>query len=279
MAMAAAACVADRPGGGAPVSSPPVATRPPVPRPASRAPVGAACLTAVERRGEVRFTSGSGGELAGVVLGDGPSGIVMAHGPHGDVCELLPYARVLVGLGYRVLVFDFNGFGASGAGPGFPAYGRLDLDVAAAVAALRSSGARRVVLLGSEFGGLGAVIAAADMRPAVDGVVDLSAPDELAGMDGRAAAARLGVPALFVVSAADTNLDEVRGMYDAAPARYRQLDLTPADGMHGLGMVDPGLDPHAGEVRAVIEDFLRRATAPARPAGAVRSLRISAHRR
>jgi alpha-beta hydrolase superfamily lysophospholipase len=170
----------------------------------------------------------------------------------------MPYARVLAGLGYRVLVFDFNGFGASGTGPGFPEFARLDRDVAAAVAALRSRGAGRVVLLGSEFGGLGAVIAAADVRPPVDGAIDLSAPGELAGMDGRAAAARLAVPVLYVVSARDTNVDEVRGMYAVTPARYRLLDLTPADGMHGLAMVDPDLDPHAAEVRAAVEGFLRR---------------------
>lgn len=100
------------------------------------------------------------------------------------------------------------------------------------------------------------MVAAADVRPHVDGVIDLSAPDELAGMDGRAAASRLRVPALFVVSARDTNVDEVRGMFAATSPRYRHLELTPADGLHGLVMTDPELDPHAGEVRAVIEEFL-----------------------
>jgi pimeloyl-ACP methyl ester carboxylesterase len=227
-------------------------------QPASRIPVGAGCLTDAERAGEIRFPSRSGAVLAGVVLGNGRTGVVMAHGPHGDVCELAPYARVLARLGYRVLAFDFNGYGASGFGPQFPKLARLDLDVAAATAALRSAGVDRVMLLGAEIGGLGVVIAAAAVRPPVAGVIDLSSPDELAGMDGEAAAARLTVPSLFVTSAADFTVDQVRAMYAKVTAPDRELLVTSPDGLRGLSMVDPALDPNAARVREAIEDFLRR---------------------
>jgi len=237
------------------------ASRLPAPQqPASPIPVGATCLNTQERAGAVHFASRSGAELAGVVLGSGHAGVVMAHGPHGDVCELLPYARVLVGLGYRVLAFDFNGYGASGTGPEYPARGHLDLDVAAAAAELRAKGVDKVVLLGSEFGGLGALIAAADVRPPVAGIVDLSGPNQLAGMDGLAAAARLTAPALFVVSARDPWVDEVRAAYAAASHAERRLEVTPADGMHALNMVDPHMDPYAAYVRTLIEDFVRQHT-------------------
>jgi pimeloyl-ACP methyl ester carboxylesterase len=239
-----------------------LASRPPAAqRPASPIPVGGACLTAQERAGAVYFASRSGAELAGVVLGAGRAGVVMAHGPHGDVCELVPYARILVGLGYRVLAFDFNGYGASGIGPEYPARGHLDRDVAAATAELRAKGVDKVILLGSEFGGLGALIAAADVRPPVAGVVDLSGPNQLAGMDGLAAAARLTAPALFVVSERDPWVDEVRAAYAAASHSQRRLEVTPADGMHALNMVDPRMDPYARHVRNVIEDFIRQHTA------------------
>jgi pimeloyl-ACP methyl ester carboxylesterase len=250
----AAGCT--RLGGARPVAPP--STEPSLDQPASRIPVGAGCLTDAERSGEIRFPSRSGAMLAGVVLGTGRTGVVMAHGPHGDVCELAPYARVLAGLGYRVLAFDFNGFGASGFGPQFPKLAHLDLDVAAATSALRSAGVDRVVLLGSEIGGLGAVIAAADVRPPVAGVIDLSSPDELAGMDGDAAAARLTVPSLFVTSAADFTVDQVRAMYAKVKPPDRMLLVTAPDGLRGLSMVDPALDPNAARVRAAIEDFLRR---------------------
>jgi pimeloyl-ACP methyl ester carboxylesterase len=217
---------------------------------------GAACLTAAERTGVVHFHSDSGAELAGVLLGTGRAGVVLAHGPHGDVCETLPYANVLVGLGYRVLVFDFNGFGASEPGPEFPRLMRLDRDVAAAARRLREAGAASVVLVGSEFGGLAAVIAAAGPRPAVSGVVDLSGPRQLAGLDGPAAAARLAVPALYVVSARDPNVAEVRALHDATPAALRRLELTPDDGQHALNMVDASRDPYAARVRAVVEEFI-----------------------
>jgi pimeloyl-ACP methyl ester carboxylesterase len=250
----AAGCARSSDAGPAPTRS----VEPSLDQPASRIPVGAGCLTDAERLGEIRFPSRSGAVLAGVVLGTGRSGVVMAHGPHGDVCELAPYARVLAGLGYRVLAFDFNGFGASGFGPQFPKLAHLDLDVAAATSALRSAGVDRVVLLGAEIGGLGAVIAAADVRPPVAGVIDLSSPDELAGMDGEAAAARLTVPSLFVSSAADFTVDQVRAMYAKVKPPDRTLLVTAPDGLRGLSMVDPALDPNAARVRAAIEDFLHR---------------------
>lgn len=256
LAVVAVAAACTRGGDARPVTPPSV--EPSLDQPASRIPVGAGCLTDAERAGEIRFPSRSGAVLAGVVLGTGRTGVVMAHGPHGDVCELAPYARVLAGLGYRVLAFDFNGFGASGFGPEFPKLAHLDLDVAAATAALRSAGVDRVLLLGSEIGGLGAVIAAADVRPPVAGVIDLSSPDELAGMDGEAAAARLTVPSLFVTSAADFTVNEVRAMYAKVKAPDRALLVTAPDGLRGLSMVDPALDPNAARVRQAIEDFLRR---------------------
>jgi pimeloyl-ACP methyl ester carboxylesterase len=218
----------------------------------------------------VWFASRSGSTLAGVVLGDGAAGVVLAHGPHGDVCEVLPYARVLVGLGYRVLAFDFNGFGESPPGPEFPRRQYLDRDVLAGAEKLGAMGVTKVVLVGSEFGGLGALIVAADARPPVAGVVDLSGPGQLAGMDGPAAAARLAVPVLFVVSAADPNVEDVRRMYAAAPASVRTLDVTPEDGQHALTMVDPTRDPHWQDVRGVVETFIRARTG--QESGRARSL-------
>jgi hypothetical protein len=44
---------------------------------------GAACLTAGERGGVVRFRSGNGASIAGVVLGTGRVGVVMAHSNKG----------------------------------------------------------------------------------------------------------------------------------------------------------------------------------------------------
>jgi pimeloyl-ACP methyl ester carboxylesterase len=235
-------------GGGQPV--------PRLDRPSPPIPVGARCLSPAERAGVTSFGSRSGAELTGVFLGHGRAGVVMVHGQHGDVCEWLPYARVLVGLGYRILLFDLNGFGASGTSPDGPAQPRYDLDTAAAVAQLRAAGVDRVALVGSEFGGLAAVVAAADIDPPVQGVVDLSGASAVSGLDGRSAAAALRVPALFVVGRDDPWLGEISEVYRADRFADRRLVVVPG-AEHGLNLVDPSANPGAGAVRELIESFLR----------------------
>jgi pimeloyl-ACP methyl ester carboxylesterase len=219
-------------------------------RPAGPAPVGADCLTGAERAGAVRFPSGSGAELAGVVLGTGRTGVVLAHGQHGGLCEVAPYGRVLAGRGYRVLLFDFNSFGASGVSPDAPANPHYDRDVAAAAGRLRAAGADRVLVVGTETGGLAAVVAATDVTPPLSGVVDLSGPAAVSGMDARAAAARLAVPALFVVGTDDPWYDEVRSVYAADRAADRQLEVVPG-AAHGVGLVEPD-----GPAAATVAAFL-----------------------
>jgi pimeloyl-ACP methyl ester carboxylesterase len=231
---------------------------PPVPRldPPSYH-VGGACLSAAERARVTSFASHSGAWLTGVLLGGGSDGVVLVHAQHGSVCEWLPYARVLVGLGYRVLLFDLNGFGGSGTSPDGPARPHYDLDTAAAVGRLRAAGVDRVVVVGAEFGGLAAVVAAAEVRPSVEGVVDLSGASVVSGMDGRVAAARLRVPALFVVGRDDPWIGEVSEVYAADRFADRQLTVVPGP-EHGVNLVDPAVNPGAGAVRALLVSFLRR---------------------
>ena len=78
---------------------------------------------------------------------------------NGDLCEWLPFARNLAGKGLFVFAFDFRGHGFS---EGRPAYGRLAVDVAAAVKAVRGLGARKVVVMGASLGGIAAVVGAAN---------------------------------------------------------------------------------------------------------------------
>jgi pimeloyl-ACP methyl ester carboxylesterase len=222
-------------------------------RPATPVPVGAGCLSPAERAGVTRFPSASGAELGGVVLGRGRAGVVLAHGQHGDVCEWLPYGRVLAGLGYHVLLFDFNGFGASGTAPDAPSRPHYDRDVAAAVGQLRTAGAERVAVVGAEIGGLAALIAAVDIAPPVAGVVDLSSPPDTSGIDGTDAVARLAVPALFVVSVEDPVRDAVRRLYAADRYPDRRLEEVPGYG-HATGLLD------AEPLRNLVGSYLRKWT-------------------
>ncbi|MFD0597814.1 alpha/beta fold hydrolase [Catellatospora coxensis] len=119
---------------------------------------GAACELPPGAR-QTRFGE-HGADLGGVLLGSGRTGIVLAHQNGGDVCQWAPYASELAAQGYRVLAFDFGGFGVSTAG---------DADnpqqVTAAAAALRADGATGIVLIGASMGGTAVLAAAPAVSP------------------------------------------------------------------------------------------------------------------
>jgi hypothetical protein len=52
--------------------------------------------------------------------------------------------------------------------------------------------------------------------------------------------------------------DEHRYRRWLEPVQDRELLVTSPDGLRGLSMVDPALDPNAARVQEAIEDFLRR---------------------
>jgi pimeloyl-ACP methyl ester carboxylesterase len=142
-------------------------------------PPGAGCPVEAAKGTAMRLTSPSGNSIATVVLGGGTSAVVLAHQNHEDLCQWLPYGERLAGLGYRVLAFDFVGFGNS-------TY-RTDKtyveDITTVVTYLRGQGVTKVVLIGASMGGTMTVAAAASITPPVDGIVALSAPSVFDGVD------------------------------------------------------------------------------------------------
>src|SRR6187551_3280060 len=107
-----------------------------------------------------------GHRFGGARAGSKPA-VVLAHMSNGSLCEWLPEARRLAARGIWVFAFDFRGHGFS---QGTQRYGRLGLDVAAAVKAARGLGARKVVIAGASLGGIAVVVAGATITPAVSGV-------------------------------------------------------------------------------------------------------------
>jgi pimeloyl-ACP methyl ester carboxylesterase len=198
-----------------------------------------------------RFRTSDGATLVGVVLGSGRTGLVLGHQLGSDLCEWLPQARSFAERGYRVLAFDFAGFGDSEHGP---ADGRVDTDVVAATAQLRRRGADRIVLIGSSMGGTAVLSAATRIRPPVAGVVSLSGASGFGGVEAEAAMTRLRVPVLFVVAADDQPFTEqARLMHRAARVRDKRLLVVPGGG-HGTGMLEFGAD--APRVRAAVRRFI-----------------------
>ena len=207
------------------------------------------------RAGELRFEAADGTRLVGHRFGTGATAVVLGHQSDGDLCEWLPYARRLAGLGYFVFPIDFRGAGLSQARTG-PAADRLAADLAAATKTLRRLGKRKVFLVGASMGGIASLVAGANVTPPVDGVVSLSAPARFRGMDAVRTAPRLRVPVLYLAAEGDDNAgydfsEDARAMHAATAAADKRLEVLPGR-LHGIALL-------AGSARArtVVERFLK----------------------
>jgi pimeloyl-ACP methyl ester carboxylesterase len=186
-----------------------------------------------DRATNVTFQAAGGAKLKGAVLGRGSTGVVLAHTTSADRCQWLPFARELAKQGYRALVFDMRGYGASTGLTNTDPH----LDVIAAAAELRRRGAKKIVLAGASMGGTGVVAAAPVIRPAISGVVELSAPTSFSGANALAAVKKLKRPALFVAGRDDGDFPAAtRALYKAAATKDKKLHIAPSS-WHGVDLL------------------------------------------
>ena len=164
--------------------------------------------------------------------------------------RLVPYARTLARSGFRVLLFDFRGFGASQR-PSPRLIGRVDRDVIAAAALLRQRGAKTVSLVGASFGAAAVLVAAPAIRPAPAAVVSLSAETDLGflgpnySLKPLQAVPRLRSPLLLMVARGDhfVSVGDARALLRAARGKPKQLVVFGAG--HGLELLRPPNGPRA----------------------------------
>jgi pimeloyl-ACP methyl ester carboxylesterase len=210
---------------------------------------GAASAHYCAKSGELRFRAADGAKLAGHRFGRGTTAVIFAHEIRGGACQWIPYARRLAARGFLTIAFDFRGYGDSQRRTGSSG-SRLPADITAAVKLARSLGARKVVLVGASMGGTAVVVAAANVRPAVDGVVSLSGVGTLGYMNATAAARTLTMPVLYVVGKQDIGfVDESRALYDATASPMKKLEI-PDNTYHGVQLVQ---DP---PTRTLVEEFV-----------------------
>jgi len=136
----------------------------------------------------ISFATQDGGLIYADIYGKGGRGVVLAHGGRFHKESWEKQARVLAANGFRVLAFDFRGFGQSrGPGQSDLYSAPVQLDVLAAVRYLKNSGAKTVSVVGGSFGGGAAADAAIQANPGeIDRVVLLAAepgaqPEKLKG--------------------------------------------------------------------------------------------------
>lgn len=165
----------------------------------------------------VSFPTEDGGTIYADVYGKGESGVVLAHGGRFNKESWENQARVLDAAGYRVLAFDFRGYGKSrGPGDSDPLSAPLHLDVLAAVRYLRQTGAKTVSVIGGSMGGAAAGDASIAAGPGeIDRLVFLGAAPN-------GPANKLKSPSLFIVARGDASgdgprLPGIRTQFDKAP--------------------------------------------------------------
>jgi pimeloyl-ACP methyl ester carboxylesterase len=165
----------------------------------------------------VSFATEDGGVIYADLYGTGDRGVVLAHGGQFKKESWEPQAQYLARAGFRVLAFDFRGFGQShGPGDSDLYTAPMKLDVLAAVRYLRKSGAKTVDVVGASFGGSAAADASIASQPGeIDRLVLLaSEPD--------GPAEKIRSPLLVIVSRDDASgsgprLPRIRPWFDKAP--------------------------------------------------------------
>jgi pimeloyl-ACP methyl ester carboxylesterase len=205
--------------------------------------------------------------LDGAVVGDGTIGVLFLHeypGPsNGPFCGWWPYAAWLARHHVRSLLVNLRCFGESACPAGKHVADPTD-DVRGGIATLERLGAERIVLVGASLGGVVAIKAAAEIRPPVAAVVDLSGELDLGNLlggtsdlDAGSAARNVVSPALLAVARGDryTSVPEMKAIYRRLGSKRKRLIIEPAGLGHGWDMLtgtSGGWSPLARQVLAFV---------------------------
>jgi hypothetical protein len=214
--------------------------KPKPPAPAAVVPIADCVDEAEQRANGVTMTRSDGDKVDGLIYGSGETAVVYANQLSGDLCQWQANAQTQAKQpGYQAAVFNYS------------MYSGYEYDVLAAVAVVRSRGAKRIFLVGASKGGTGVLAAAAVAAPPVNGVVDLSGPQSLSGTSAAIVMKTFTTPVLFIVGDNDEPyLAETRALYAACGAKDKKL-IVRNSGAHGVALVDV-------EVNTMMQEFFNR---------------------
>ncbi len=139
-----------------------------------------------------------------------------------------PFAATAAGNGFRVLTFDFRGYGGSDGERDT----MLDVDLTAAVEHLQREGSESVMVMGASMGGTAAINVASKLDLA--GAASLSAPAEFQGIPALDVADDVDEPLLLVV-AEDDEPYAGAGVSISAAAPDGRLEILDG-GAHGTNL-------------------------------------------
>ena len=145
----------------------------------------------------VRFRTEDSEDLWGSIFGDGEIAVILSHMRGRNQTSWFPFARLASTSGYKVMTFDFRGYGKSTGTRDT----RMDRDLEAAVAYVRAKGAKQVILIGASMGGTAAIEIAAEID--VQGVAALSPPTSFGRINALGAVSSMLIPLLLIVAEND----------------------------------------------------------------------------
>ena len=196
----------------------------------------------------IRFRTEDSEDLWGSVFGVGEIAVILTHMRGRDQTSWFPFARFVAESGYKVLTFDFRGYGKSTGTKDT----RMDRDLEAAIAYMRAKGAKQVVLIGASMGGTAVIELASGSQ--VQGVAALSPPAEFGRINALTAVESMVIPLLLIVAENDSQYySDARKIESAAAATQFLL----VEGQqHGTNMIAE----HRNEIFANLLAFLDRWT-------------------
>jgi alpha-beta hydrolase superfamily lysophospholipase len=201
----------------------------------------------------VRFETADGVVIQGhLYSAEGPKRkvVVLAHELPTDQTAWRDFAREMASRGIHALTFDFRGYGETG---GQRDVSKIDRDLEYAVRFIRSRDYAQVYVIGASMGGTAALKVASRLE--VAGVVTLSAPPEIMGLDARQDVAKVTEPALFIAGQRDAGGAYVQAAqaFSSAAGSARKATEFYDSGDHGTALLKGSV---ADEVKAALIAFL-----------------------
>ena len=196
----------------------------------------------------IRFRTEDSEDLWGSVFGEGEIAIILSHMRGRDQSSWFPFARLASESGYKILTFDFRGYGKSTGTKNT----RMDRDLEAAVAYVRAYGAKQVILIGASMGGTASIELAPEVE--VQAVAALSPPTSFGRVNALDAVKSMIIPLLLIVAENDPPFTSDARSLETAAAATQFFELPGQQ--HGTNL----FSEHSDQISGILLSFIDRLT-------------------